>query len=174
MLTTFWPGKTIGRPLTSSCSFANATTEPANEIDPISAERTIETVSSRTGSSGVVPLGERDERGRAAPDPVEDRDHLRHRGHPHVARPDDADHAADDEPDDHQQPVPDAVQEERRPDREEHPRPADPVPLARVARRREELQRDDEADDRDEVEEADDVGIGDHSPLSCASAPGAA
>ena len=51
MFTMFWPAKTIGRPLTSSCSLAKATTEPANEIEPISAERTIETVSSRTGSA---------------------------------------------------------------------------------------------------------------------------
>ena len=39
--TTFWPGKTIGRPLTSSWSFANATSEPEKEIEPISAERAI-------------------------------------------------------------------------------------------------------------------------------------
>ena len=42
----FWPRNTIGRPERSSCSFANATSEPENEIDPISAERTIETTSS--------------------------------------------------------------------------------------------------------------------------------
>ena len=95
MLTTFCAGKTIGRPLTSSWSFANATTEPANEIEPMSAERTIETVSSQTGPDRVVPLGERDERRRAAADAVEDRDHLRHRGHAHVARADDADDRPD-------------------------------------------------------------------------------
>ena len=32
-------------------SFANATAEPANEIEPMSAERTIEIVSSQTGST---------------------------------------------------------------------------------------------------------------------------
>ena len=32
----------IGRPRISSCSFANAIIEPANEIEPISAESTIE------------------------------------------------------------------------------------------------------------------------------------
>ena len=53
MFTKFWAGKTIGRPLTSSCSFANATTEPANEIEPMSAERTIEIVSSQTGSAAT-------------------------------------------------------------------------------------------------------------------------
>ena len=48
--TTFWPGKTIGRPLTSSCSLAKATSEPANEIEPISAESTIERASSQTST----------------------------------------------------------------------------------------------------------------------------
>ncbi len=51
MLTTFWPGNTIGRPLTSSWSLANAMAEPAKEIEPIRAERTIETVSSPIGSA---------------------------------------------------------------------------------------------------------------------------
>src|SRR4051812_6760053 len=41
-LTTCWPGNVIGWPLISSCNFANATIEPANEIEPISAERTVE------------------------------------------------------------------------------------------------------------------------------------
>ena len=49
-LTTFWPGKTIGRPLTSSCSFANATSEPANEIEPMSAESATESASSQTST----------------------------------------------------------------------------------------------------------------------------
>ena len=35
-LTSFCPGYTIGRPPISSCSFANATSEPANEIEPMS------------------------------------------------------------------------------------------------------------------------------------------
>src|SRR6266850_2235778 len=46
-LPSFWPGYVIGRPRTSSCSFANATIEPANEIEPISAERTSEIEMSR-------------------------------------------------------------------------------------------------------------------------------
>ncbi len=45
-LTKFWPANTIGRPDTSSCSFANATIEPANETAPIRLESTIETISS--------------------------------------------------------------------------------------------------------------------------------
>ena len=43
MLKMFWPGNVIGRPLRSSCSFANAIIEPAKEIEPISAESTVET-----------------------------------------------------------------------------------------------------------------------------------
>ena len=39
--TNCWPGYVIGRPPISSCSFANATIEPENEIAPISAESTI-------------------------------------------------------------------------------------------------------------------------------------
>jgi hypothetical protein len=42
-LTNCWPGYVIGRPRISSWSFANATIEPANEIEPISAESTIAT-----------------------------------------------------------------------------------------------------------------------------------
>ena len=40
-----WPRNTIGRPEISSCSFANATSEPENEIDPISAESAVEVAS---------------------------------------------------------------------------------------------------------------------------------
>ena len=42
----FCPENTIGLPESSSCSFANAIIDPANEIEPISAERTTETISS--------------------------------------------------------------------------------------------------------------------------------
>ena len=37
----FWPGYVIGRPVISSWSFAKATMLPANETEPMSAERTI-------------------------------------------------------------------------------------------------------------------------------------
>ena len=40
-LPNFWPGYWIGRPEISSCSFPKATIEPANEIEPISAESRI-------------------------------------------------------------------------------------------------------------------------------------
>ena len=96
MLKMFWPGNVIGRPLSSSCSFANAIIEPANEIEPISAERTVETEAVVARPRGRdVELGQRDERRRAAADPVEQGHHLRHRGHLHRARADEADRGAD-------------------------------------------------------------------------------
>ena len=96
MLKMFWPGNVIGRPLRSSCSFANAISEPANEIEPISAERTVETeaVVARSPRRDVE-LGQRDERRGAAADPVEQGHHLRHRRHLHRARADEADGRAD-------------------------------------------------------------------------------
>ena len=111
MLTMFWPGKMIGRPLISSCSFANATSEPANEIEPISAESTVETDRGRREAAGRdVELGQRDECGCAAADPVEQGHHLRHRGHLHRACADEADGRADQRaPIDDQRPVADAV-----------------------------------------------------------------
>ena len=48
-----WPGYVIGRPRISSWSLANATIEPANEIDPISAERTIAVLMSRCRPPGA-------------------------------------------------------------------------------------------------------------------------
>ena len=42
----------IGRPPISSCSFANAIIEPANEIEPISAESTIAIEMSTCGAPG--------------------------------------------------------------------------------------------------------------------------
>ena len=49
-LTMFWPTNTIGRPEISSCNLANATSEPENEIEPIRAERTVETIDSEARS----------------------------------------------------------------------------------------------------------------------------
>ena len=96
MLKMFWPGNVIGRPLRSSCSFANAIIEPANEIEPIRAESTVETDAVVARPAGRdVELGQRDERRGAAADPVEQGHHLRHRGHLHLARADEADRGAD-------------------------------------------------------------------------------
>ena len=131
----FWPGKVIGRPLRSSCSFANATSEPANEIEPIRAESTVDTIgvvsrlplamwNSAIATSAAAPpptpLNRATICGIAviftlrAPttpttEPIARRDH-------------------------DQCPVPDPVQQQRRGDRDDHPDPADPVPAACVPR----------------------------------------
>ena len=51
-LTNCCPGYVIGRPPISSCSLANATIEPAKEIEPISADSTIATEMSTFGAPG--------------------------------------------------------------------------------------------------------------------------
>ena len=73
-----------------------------------------------------VELDERDERRRAAADAVEQRHHLRHRGHLHLARADDSDHGADRHPGRHP-PVAghDLLERERDDDRPQHPGRAD-------------------------------------------------
>ena len=178
MLKMFWPGNVIGRPLSSSCSFPKAISEPANEIEPIRAERTVETeaVVARPPVA-MWNSATRDERRRAAADPVEQGHHLRHRGHLHPARADEADRGADQRRDDDQRPVADAVEQQRARDREDHADAADPVPAPRVLGRGEEAQREDEADDRDEVEQPDQVRAGEITAITCpcspSSAPGA-
>ena len=78
----------------SSCSFANATSEPENEMLPISAESRIATDSSASSSPGsgarLWNSASAISADRAAADAVEERHHLRHRGHLHRARADDA------------------------------------------------------------------------------------
>ena len=97
--TTCWPGYVIGRPPISSCSFANATIEPANEIEPISADSTIASEMSTVGVPGAGRIrwnsASAIKRRRAAADAVEQRHHLRHRGHLHLARRDRTEAAAD-------------------------------------------------------------------------------
>ena len=121
-LTICWPRNTIGRPEISSCSLANATSDPENEIEPISAESAVEVASTVARPAGeAVELVERDQRCRAAADPVEEGHHLRHRGHLHRARADQADGAADRHRDRDQAVVAEAVLGERDDDRERHP-----------------------------------------------------
>ena len=71
-LTNCWPAYVIGRPPISSCSFANAIIEPANEIEPISAERTIESPMSTFGvpGSGRMRCSSASETSAAAPPPT--------------------------------------------------------------------------------------------------------
>src|SRR5262249_20351963 len=84
----------------------------------------------------------------------EQRDHLRHRGHLHLARTDRADRCSDRAADRHQPPAGDDVfAQQRHDDRNGHPRGADLVTAACVPRRREEAQREDEARHRDQIEQ---------------------
>ncbi len=50
----FWPGYVIGRPVISSWSFAKATMLPANDTEPISAERTMATETLRSRLPGAA------------------------------------------------------------------------------------------------------------------------
>ena len=62
----------IGRPLIRSCSFPNATSEPANEIEPTSAEKTVETPRSTPTSpeSAQTVWNSTSETSAAAPPPT--------------------------------------------------------------------------------------------------------
>ena len=66
------PGYVIGRPLIRSCSFPNATSEPAKEIDPTSAEKTVATPSSTPTSPAraQTPWNSTSEIRDAAPPPT--------------------------------------------------------------------------------------------------------
>ena len=69
---TCWPGYVIGRPLIRSCSFPNAIIEPANEIEPTSAENTVETPRSTPTSplSAQTVWNSTSETNAAAPPPT--------------------------------------------------------------------------------------------------------
>ena len=74
-----------GRPEISSCSFAKATFEPQKEIEPmIAANSDRDQRSSSMSPPASRNSHQRDERDRAAADAVEQRHHLRHRGHLHA------------------------------------------------------------------------------------------
>jgi hypothetical protein len=104
-----------------------------------------------------VELGQRDQRCRTAADPVEEGDHLRHCGHLHLARPDRSDRTADHHPEGDQPVALELVLGERHCDRECHPGRAELIPAARVARRGEEPERQDEGHDRDQVEQVSQI-----------------
>ena len=129
----------------------------------MSAERTMATETFRSRSPGcrdrVVEVRERDQRRRAAADAVEQRHHLRHRGHLHRARRVRPDRRRDGHDEDHPDELVrvEAGQEERRHDGDGHAEGADPVAVARSRRVGEVAQREDEADDRDDVRQRDPV-----------------
>ena len=73
-----------------SCSLRNATSEPQNDTEPMTAANSDPTTSATVGDCsgskwreavGLDELRPRDQRDRAAADAVEQRDQLRHRGH---------------------------------------------------------------------------------------------
>src|SRR4029450_11487566 len=101
-----------------------------------------------------VELDERDQRCRAAADAVEQRHHLRHRGHLHLPGADDTDRRADCHPGGHP-PVAghDLLERERDDHRPEHSGGGDLDAESGVPRRREEAQREDERRDREQIEE---------------------
>ena len=104
-----------------------------------------------------VEFGERDQRGRTAADAVEERDHLRHRRHAHLARSDGAERAADDHADDDLPVAVDVLLEEGDDDRDEHPGGTNLIAPSRCSRVRQEPQRQDERHDRDQIEEIRDL-----------------
>ena len=70
MLKTFWTGNVIGRPLISSCSLPKAISEPANEIEPIRAESTVETDGGRRRGPPVAMWNSASATSAAAPPPT--------------------------------------------------------------------------------------------------------
>ena len=98
----------IGRPGRISWSLPNAISEPQNEIEPTIAENSDATIDvGRLGEEAVggAELRPRDQRHRATADAVEQRHHLRHRGHLHLAGRRHAERGADHQADDDQHPV---------------------------------------------------------------------
>ena len=100
----FWPGKVCGFSNFPS-SFRYAMMLPENESEPMSVANSIGTAMNAViafggcATSVVQKFQARDQRRRAAAEAVEQRDHLRHRGHLHRIRADRADDQADDRAD---------------------------------------------------------------------------
>ena len=165
------PGKTTGRVVISSCSLAKVTSEPAKrhradqDRERGRGQRELRDVGRRRRRPSCE-LEQRDQRGGAAADAVEQRDQLRHLGHLHPVRRR------------RRRPtVPTAIATRiggrwSRSCVEEHDRrrrrtaPAAPIRLPRraVLGRRQALEREDEADRGDQVGELRPDRGGAHSP----------
>src|SRR6266545_3131838 len=117
-LTTCWPGYVIGRPETSSCSFANATIEPANETEPMIADSAVEIPRSTPTSPAFAQTEWNSTTEMSAADRCAGR-------HPPPTRDD-------------------VALEERDDDRDQHPDGADLVAEPGVTRRGEVMQREHE------------------------------
>jgi hypothetical protein len=100
-LTNCWPGYVIGRPLDQLLELRERHHRARERDRADQAERTIASEMSIFGAPAredSMQLRERDQRRRAAADAVEQRHHLRHRGHLHAARRDRSETAADQHP----------------------------------------------------------------------------
>ena len=157
-LPTCWAGYVIGRPLISSWSFPKATSEPENEIEPTSAEMTVATPrSTPTSPACAQTLWNSTSETRAAAPPPTPLNSATICGiaviftffapTTPITEPISIPAAI------HHQPVDDLVQPERDENRPDHPGGADLDAEARVTRRREEAQREDERHDRDQVQQ---------------------
>src|SRR5439155_643142 len=103
------------------------------------------------GAELARELEDRHERRSTAARAVEQRDHLRHRGHLDHPRAGETGDAADEHPrDDHRHPALHVLREERGDDRNEHPRRRDAVAHHRRRGRGEALQPEDEGVGRDD------------------------
>jgi hypothetical protein len=105
-------------------------------------------------------LDPRDERHRAAADAVEQRHHLRHLGHLHAARRGDADERPQHHPEHDQAQVVQVGYEQRRDDRHRHADGGDAVAAHRGLGARQPRQPVDEQAERDDVEDAAEVRVG--------------
>ena len=153
----------IGRPGRSSWSLPKAMFEPQNEIEPMIAAK-IEKTAMYGGraliAAGAAELRPGDQEHRAAADAVEQRDHLRHRRHPHPARRRDADRGADRDADHDQRPsCPRCALEQRRDHGDRHADRGDPVAAHRGARPGQAGQPVDEQREGDDVEDVEEVGV---------------
>ena len=156
-----WPGYVIGRPVISSCSLMKAMALPGER------DRADEHAEEHLGGDvdggleaervQVQELDDGDERCGAAADAVEDGHELWHRGHLDEAGDGDGDGRAEDHGDDGEDEVLSRVaqlgQRERHADGERGGGGADEVARPGPLGRAQELERQDEADDGDEVGE---------------------
>ncbi len=153
------PGKITGRVVISSCSLAKVTIDPEKLTAPTTIVNAVahkvegRYVGAADEPGDLVQLQQRHQCRRAAADAVEQRHQLRHLGHLHPLRADDADHGPDSDRDQDQRKVVEVVGEEHRDGGKHRTSGAEQVAVACGLRRRQPLERKDEADGRDEVEQ---------------------
>jgi len=152
----------IGRPGSSSCSLPKAMFEPQKETEPTIAANRVKTAtySGRpTKPSELRNSAQAIRKTAPPPTPLKERDHLRHRRHPHAARGRHADGRADHDADRDQNPITLALVQQRRDDRDRHADGGDPVAADRGPRARQTRQAVDEEAERDDVEDVEEVRV---------------